>query len=54
MKDSEKYTNAMLAVINSTMIMSHDKLEIIEELLSDRSLALYREKEAEKKEAAEE
>ena len=48
MKDSEKYTNAMLAVINSTMIMSHDKLEIIEELLAQRGLCLFREKREEK------
>jgi len=49
MKKSEKYQYAMLAVLESQMITSPSKLEIIETLLGDKTMAEYTEKmEAEK------
>ena len=49
MKASERYTAAMVAVINNTNINAADKLEIIETLMGDKSIAEFREKqEAEK------
>ena len=44
MKKSEIYTLAMVAVVNSRDFGAMDKLDIIETLLSDKSIALYREK----------
>ena len=49
MKKSEKYYMAMLAVINSNNIFADTKIEILEELMDKRDLALWTEKEEAKK-----
>ena len=43
MKKSEMYTLALVAVVNSRDFGVMDKLEALEVLFGDRSLALYRE-----------
>ena len=47
MKKSEKYYMAMLAVINSTNIFADTKIEILEELMDKRDIALWTEKQEE-------
>lgn len=47
MKKSERYYIAMLAVINSNHILSDDKIEILEELMDKRDIALWTEKQEE-------
>lgn len=49
MKKSERYYIAMLAVINSNHILADDKIEILEELMDKRDIALWTEKEEAKK-----
>lgn len=49
MKKSEKYYMAMLAVINSNNIFADTKIEILEELMDKRDIALWTEKEEAKK-----
>lgn len=44
MKKSEKYQLAMVAVIESQLLDSKSKLEIIETLIGDRTVAEYSEK----------
>ena len=48
MKKSERYNLAMLAVVDS-MLTASTKLEIIETLMADRTVAEYCEQEDEKK-----
>lgn len=48
MKKSEMYQVAMIAVLTNNSIMPTDKLEIIELLLANKSLAEWGEKEEEK------
>lgn len=48
MKKSERYQKAMIAVIETEMT-AEDKLEIIETLWADHSLAEWSEKQEEKK-----
>lgn len=50
MKKSEIYTEAILAVIEDKRISSEDKLEIIEQLITDKNLALWSEEQANKEE----
>lgn len=51
MKKSEKYQVAMIAVLTNNSITATDKLEIIEELLGDKSLAEYTERREEENNA---
>ena len=44
MKKSEKYHMAMLAVVNSVSLNAEDKLEVIEMLMTEKSVAEYCEK----------
>jgi hypothetical protein len=44
MKKSEMYKAAQLAVLKSEEISAEDKLEILNELLSDESTAIFTEK----------
>ena len=41
MKKSERYQVAMIAVLTNNSIVANDKLEIIETLMGDKSLAEY-------------
>ena len=43
MKKSEKYQKAMMAVMRDNGIPNEQKLEIIEQLLADKSLAEWNE-----------
>lgn len=49
MKKSERYQVAMIAVLTNNSIMANDKLEIIETLMGDKSLAEWSEKAEEEK-----
>jgi hypothetical protein len=49
MKRSQKYYLAMIAVINSEEIAVNEKLEIIETLIGDKTVAEYSEKMEEEK-----
>lgn len=51
MKKSEQYHIAQMAVLNSPSISPERKLEIIETLLGDESLAKYRERREEEDDA---
>lgn len=48
MKKSEIYTKAMLAVIDDDTLTAPQKLEIIDRLLSDRTVAKWNEEQEEK------
>jgi len=49
MKRSQKYYMAMIAVINSEEIAVNEKLEIIETLIGDKTVAEFAEKTEEEK-----
>ena len=48
MKKSEIYTVAMETVVDRVNLRARDKLAIIEQLLMDRSLAMWQEEQEEK------
>lgn len=47
MKKSERYYIAMLAVITNTNILADDKIEILETLMDNKSVAEWQEKQEE-------
>lgn len=44
MKKSEKYLKAMMVVVDSMKLEASEKLEIIEQLLNDKSVAEFTER----------
>lgn len=52
MRKSEIYTEAMLAVIENASISAEDKMDILEQLMTDRDLARWSEEQQDKAMAA--
>lgn len=50
MKKSQKYHMAMIAVVNSNLLVDVDKLDVLELLIQDKNMAEYLEEPKEKAE----